>query len=124
TAQDAIFDTAATYGGTVHFTSTDTRGTLPADYTFTAADHGVHTFSATFLAAAPQTLSVADAATAVVTGTQTGIGVGPAAAASIRQGGLPTSSTAGAARTVTITAFDSYGNVATGYTGTAPFVST
>lgn len=38
-------DTA--YIGTVHFTSSDPGATLPADYTFTLADAGTHTFSAT-----------------------------------------------------------------------------
>ena len=33
------------YTGTVHFTSTDNTATLPANYTFTAADKGVHTFT-------------------------------------------------------------------------------
>jgi hypothetical protein len=33
------------YAGTVHFTSTDRTASLPANYTFTAADKGVHTFS-------------------------------------------------------------------------------
>jgi hypothetical protein len=45
TAEDAQGHTVADYGGTVHFSSSDPRATLPADYTFTAADHGVHTFS-------------------------------------------------------------------------------
>jgi hypothetical protein len=30
--------------GTVHFKSTDATALLPANYTFTAADKGVHTF--------------------------------------------------------------------------------
>jgi hypothetical protein len=33
------------YTGTVHFTSSDPQAVLPADYTFTAADQGSHTFS-------------------------------------------------------------------------------
>ena len=33
------------YTGTVHFTSTDSQAALPADYTFTASDQGVHTFT-------------------------------------------------------------------------------
>jgi hypothetical protein len=31
--------------GTVHFTSTDQTATLPPDYIFAVADHGVHTFT-------------------------------------------------------------------------------
>jgi hypothetical protein len=33
------------YTGTIHFTSTNSTATLPANYTFTAADKGVHTFT-------------------------------------------------------------------------------
>jgi hypothetical protein len=33
------------YVGTVHFTSSDPQAMLPADYTFTSADNGTHTFS-------------------------------------------------------------------------------
>src|SRR5262249_31170847 len=44
TAKDASGNTATGYRGTVHFTSSDSQAALPADYTFTAADAGVHTF--------------------------------------------------------------------------------
>lgn len=52
TAQNADFQTVPSFTGTVHFAGGfyDTAGgtfTLPADYTFTAADQGVHTFSVT-----------------------------------------------------------------------------
>jgi hypothetical protein len=33
------------YTGTVRFTSSDNRASLPANYTFKAADKGVHTFA-------------------------------------------------------------------------------
>ena len=33
------------YIGTIHFTSTDGTASLPPNYTFTAADKGVHTFT-------------------------------------------------------------------------------
>ena len=33
------------YTGTVHFSSTDNKATLPANYTFTTTDKGVHTFT-------------------------------------------------------------------------------
>ena len=46
TARNADGTTDTAYTGTVHFTSSDPRAVLPADYTFTAADAGVHTFSA------------------------------------------------------------------------------
>src|SRR5262249_35737459 len=48
TAKDSFGNVATGYRGTVHFSSSDPRAILPADYTFTAADAGLHTFSATF----------------------------------------------------------------------------
>ena len=46
-AVDAYGNEASNYVGTVHFTSTASSALLPADYTFTAADNGIHTFSVT-----------------------------------------------------------------------------
>ena len=45
TAEDAYGNVATGDTGTVHFSSTDNRATLPANYIFTAADNGVHIFS-------------------------------------------------------------------------------
>ncbi|MGO9601765.1 MAG: IPT/TIG domain-containing protein, partial [Isosphaeraceae bacterium] len=45
TAQNTSNSTVTNYTGTVHFTSSDSKAGLPADYTFTAADNGVHTFT-------------------------------------------------------------------------------
>ena len=47
TAEDNLGETATGYTGTVHFSSTDVQAGLPADYTFTAADAGSHTFTVT-----------------------------------------------------------------------------
>src|SRR5262249_23524471 len=56
-AYDLYGNTATGYTSTVHFTSSDAAAILPADYTFTAADAGLHTFSATFITAGGQGLS-------------------------------------------------------------------
>jgi hypothetical protein len=45
TLKDPYGNIAAGYTGTVHFSNTDSSSTLPANYTFTASDHGVHTFT-------------------------------------------------------------------------------
>jgi hypothetical protein len=45
TVLDAYGNVATGYTGTIHFTSTDGTATLPANYTFTAADNGIHTFT-------------------------------------------------------------------------------
>ncbi len=64
------------YRGTIRFTSTDASAVLPAAYTFTAADAGLHTFSVTLRTAGEQGITATDAA-AVVSGSQTGIFVDP-----------------------------------------------
>src|SRR5205823_3287534 len=57
-----------TYLGTVHFTSSDTSATLPANYTFTPADSGVHRFLVTLPTTGRQTVTVTDLANGAVTG--------------------------------------------------------
>src|SRR5947207_9674491 len=52
TAQDANNNTLTSYFGTIHFTSTDAAAVLPSNYTFTAADAGVHTFTGVILKSA------------------------------------------------------------------------
>ena len=42
TANDPYGNVATGYTGTVQFTSSDAAASLPANYTFTTADHGVH----------------------------------------------------------------------------------
>ena len=111
------------YTGTVTFSSSDPQAVLPADYTFTAADQGVHTFTATLKTAGSQSITATDTATGSVTGSEMGITVNPAAAASLAFSNVPGSTTAGSAFNVTLTAKDAYGNVATGYTGTVHFTS-
>jgi hypothetical protein len=110
------------YTGTVHFTSSDPQAVLPADYTFTAADQGVHTFTATLDTAGSQSVFAADTMTAGEAGGQTGITVTPAAAAKFVLS-APSSVQHGAYFSVTLAVYDAYGNVATGYTGTVHFSS-
>jgi uncharacterized delta-60 repeat protein len=123
TAQDPYGNTATSYTGTVHFTSSDQKAVLPANYTFTSSDAGTHTFTngATLKTAGKQTITATDTVTSSITGTAT-VSV-TAAAASTFSVSAPSSVTAGAAFTVTVTAQDAYGNRATGYRGTAHFTS-
>src|SRR5258706_12938653 len=44
-AGDAFLNIATGYVGTIHFTSNDGQAVLPANYTFTGVDGGVHTFT-------------------------------------------------------------------------------
>ena len=80
TALDQFWNTATTYAGTVHFTSTDGQAILPADYTFVPGDSGSHTFSGVVLGTAGgQTITATDASDSMLTGTsaKVTISVGP-----------------------------------------------
>jgi hypothetical protein len=110
------------FTGTVQLTSTDSQAVLPASYSFKASDHGVHSFSVTLKTAGTQSL-IATAADGILIGSESGITVTPAAAATLVFGGVPSSSDAGSPFTVILTAMDAYGNQATGYTGTVHFTS-
>jgi hypothetical protein len=70
TAVDAFGQTAVGYTGAVTFSTTDTSPgvVLPADYTFTAADAGTHTFSVTFHKPGQQSLTVTDTMDASIFG--------------------------------------------------------
>jgi len=45
TVEVAYGNVVTGYVGTIHFSSTDNQAALPANYTFKAADKGVHTFA-------------------------------------------------------------------------------
>jgi hypothetical protein len=120
TANDLYGNTVTGYSGTVHFSSTDAAATLPADSTLT---NGVGTFSVKLRTAGSQTVTAIDSVTSSITGTSNSIAVS-AASASHFVVSAPSSAAAGAPFDVTITAFDQYGNIATGYAGTVHFTST
>jgi hypothetical protein len=73
TAQDGFNNTATGYRGSVHFNSSLRRTKLPPDYTFSAADAGVHTFTngVTFTRTGTATLTVTDKANNSITGSAT-----------------------------------------------------
>ncbi len=122
TALNADGSTNTGYTGTVSFTSSDPHAVLPAPYTFTAADQGVHTFTATLQTAGVQTITATDTVTSSTTGTAGGIVVNPAVAAKFILS-APSSVASGAKFSLTLTVEDAYGNVVTGYTGTVHFSS-
>ena len=123
TAYDAYGNVAAGYTGTVGLSSSDNHAGLPADYTFTVLDAGTHTFTVALETAGTQSITAQDVATPSITGTESGITIDAAAAHSLAITEFPTSDTAGVSHTVKVTAFDAFGNVATGYTGTVAFSS-
>src|SRR5205085_2475929 len=119
TALDAFNNTATSYAGTVHFTSSDGAATLPGNTTLT---NGTGTFNATLNTAGNQTITATDTVTSSITGTSNSINVGAGAATHFVVS-APANATAGTAFNFTITAVDSGNNTATGYSGTVHFTS-
>jgi hypothetical protein len=72
TAEDAYGNIATGYTGTVHFTNSVGGATLPADYTFTSSDAGVHTFKSLKLKTkGTNVLTVKDTSNASISGSLT-----------------------------------------------------
>ena len=68
TATDAGGNTATGYTGTIHFTSSDGVASLPADYTFIAADDGQRMFDVTLNTAGDVAITARDTVNASITG--------------------------------------------------------
>ncbi|HYV37831.1 MAG TPA: FG-GAP-like repeat-containing protein, partial [Gemmataceae bacterium] len=130
TVRDTIGQIATGYVGTIYFSSSDMQAGLPASYTFTAADAGVHSFSATLRTSGAQSISVSDTFGALY-GSQMGISVSSAAFVGYRLSvPNPTDShghillTAGDQVALAVKAVDAFGNAVTGYKGKVHFSST
>jgi hypothetical protein len=124
TAQDAFDNLTPNYRGTVHFSNSDTAGSLPGDYTFTAADNGARSFSIVLRTAASQSLTVTDVQDPNITGTRDNIVVNPAAASRLAVTDFPSPVRAGENGSFTVTALDPFGNVVTsGFNRTIRFSS-
>src|SRR5439155_3323079 len=72
--RDAWSNRATGYAGTVSFSSTDPRASLPALYSFTPSDSGIHVFAnaITLVTAGTQSVTASDGS---ISGTQAGISV-------------------------------------------------
>src|SRR5262249_12356577 len=123
-ARDAYGNVVTSFTDKVHFTTTDPKGIVPSDYTFTSSDAGSHTFTMAFRTAGSQSLTAKDVTVtgAVIRGTQSGIQVNPGAVV-VLPVTLPQTVTAGAPFSLTVKAMDSAGNVVPTYTGTVYFTS-
>jgi hypothetical protein len=122
----------SSFTGTIQLTSTsaatftDNDGTPLAggnSYTFTAGDGGAHTFLATLTTAGTQSITVTetDVPGANVVGTQSPIVVDPAAFARFVLSGFPSTTRAGDAHSLTVTATDVYGNTITPNSASGPY---
>ncbi|MGD0844232.1 MAG: hypothetical protein ABSA06_07660 [Geobacteraceae bacterium] len=119
TALDQFNNTATSYSGTVHFTSSDGAAVLPANATLT---NGTGTFSATMKTMGVWTITATDTVTATITRVSSSIDVSPAVATHFVIS-APASATVGTAFNFTVTALDQFNNTATGYSGTVHFTS-
>ncbi|MDB5352047.1 MAG: hypothetical protein JWN86_3294 [Planctomycetota bacterium] len=126
-AVDAFGNNVTGYKGKLHFTSTDTLASLPSDYSFTAADAGVHTFSValktTTANATVWSINVVDTSNSATLATLTNFEVTNAAAAKFLMS-APTNATAGVAFSLKVTVLDAYGNKVKNYFGTVHFGNT
>ena len=123
TALDAFGNIATGYTGTVAFSSSDPIASLPTNYTFTAADAGVHTFTGTLKRAGTQLIQAIDTVNGSIIGAENGIAVTAAAVTHFAISG-PTSVTQGVGFKITVSAVDDFGNVNAGYRGAVHLSST
>jgi hypothetical protein len=123
TALNAANRPVGNYTGAVRLSSTDMMTKLPADYTFTADDRGLHLFEITPGATGTETITVTDTADAALTGSVT-LSVTEAPVAThfavraIRQAGVGTEAE------FVVVALDASNRRVRDYTGTVLFTST
>ena len=113
TALNFVIQAQRDYVGTVRFESTDPQASLPAAYAFGAQDHGQHQWLASFVlrTAGAQTVRAVDAQTGALLATGDFI-MSPGDSAELVLD-VPTTTLAGAPLSITVSARDGFGNVAT-----------
>src|SRR5438477_5973680 len=127
--KDAYGNRITNYTGTITFSSSDSRATLPANYRFTSGtnlDNGIHTFTngVTLKTAGSHSVTATDTVTGSLTGSQSAIQVNPASASVLVVSGIPSPQSQNTASAVTVEARDAFANRATAYVGTVKFTST
>jgi len=115
TAKDAYGNTATSYTGRVHFSSSDAGSgvSLPNDYKFQPGDLGIHTFTngVTLMTdATGVSVTATDTVTGSIAGSQTGITVTRAGVVNVAVSPSGSSVTAGYSKTYSTMASDAYGN--------------
>ncbi|HUY90527.1 MAG TPA: hypothetical protein VMV10_17450 [Pirellulales bacterium] len=110
------------YTGTVTLTTSDTGATVPASYTFTSSDHGIHVFQVTFASTGTQTVNVADDSTPPLTGTAS-INVNPAPVATHFAIFAKRPVVSGQPFTLEVVALDASNHRVPNYTGTVRLTS-
>src|SRR5262249_12918772 len=112
---------AVGYTGTVTFTSDDSGfGTsLPAPYTFVAADAGIRAFPVTLSTAGARTVTAGDGSLSA----QLGVQVASAAAQTLKLVAPASGVTVGTPFSVTVSVIDTFGNVVPSFNGTVHFAT-
>ena len=121
TARDSSDNVVLNYQGVITLSSSDPFAVLPTSYAFTAADHGVHSFTVQQFTAGEQVLTASDGA-AGISAEQT-VSISAIAAQTLRLTTPTSTAVAGVARTVTITAVDPYGNTDPNFVGSVTLTS-
>ena len=117
TVLDDHGNTVTAYTGTVTFSDSDAPALAvgdgpPLEHNFTAADNGSFSFPVTFLTSGTQTLTVTKSGGLTASASLT-VNAGVATQFSVNA----QPAVVGTATPITVTAYDAYGNVVTGYTG-------
>jgi len=112
-ARDQSGSITTQYAGTVTFSADDPQATVPASYTFTPFDSGVHVFpnGVTFRSSGPRTIRATDAAAGLTGASTLTVTAGPLAAFTLDLPATHVREQAFAAGTVT--AVDAFGNTVT-----------
>jgi hypothetical protein len=120
TAVDGFGNVATAYDGKVRVVSTDASDVLPPGGGFVA---GVASLGLAFTRVGDHVAQVQDTAAMIPSATTSSVAIGAARAASFTATTASASATAGEPQTLTATALDRFGNIATGYTGTVQFTA-
>lgn len=119
TARDQLGNVDTGFNGLVNLSSSDITAVFPANPQLV---NGVGTFTVTFRTTGVQSVNVTFSTGGINPGSAS-TNVLAAAGTRFDVTGLPASTTAGVATSVTVTVRDQFGNVATGYTGTVHFAT-
>jgi hypothetical protein len=121
TALDPYFDIATDYRGTIVFSSTDPKASLPTPYPYTASDQGRHSFQVTLRTAGAIKVQVHDAQNTSIMG-ELDVMISPDQVAQLRLD-APATAFSGDPFDLTVAAVDRFDNVNPSYQGTVHFRS-
>jgi phosphoglycolate phosphatase-like HAD superfamily hydrolase len=123
-ALDSSGAIVSNYTGTIHFTSSDPRAVKPANYPFTLADNGSHSFSIPLETAGRQTITVTSTTQPKIRSTSPPVLVIAATLDHLLITGYPHTVVSGQPHNVTVQAVDAYNNRVSSYTGRVKLSST